>query len=95
MPAHSFYVPQPDLVYNVALCHYANKGYGAALRLLNDIITRASREHPELSIGLEGRSEDVRPVPHGSAALRDSSVIEALNLRAAIQYELKDEAAAR
>lgn len=42
---------QPDLQYNIALCHYKTKQYAQALKLITEIIERGVREHPELSVG--------------------------------------------
>lgn len=37
---------QPDLSYNIALCHYMLKQYAPALKHIADIIERGIREHP-------------------------------------------------
>ena len=42
---------QPELLYNIALCYYKTKQFGPALKHLAEIIEKAVREHPELSVG--------------------------------------------
>lgn len=37
---------QPQLSYNIALCHYQMKQYAPALKHIADIIERGIREHP-------------------------------------------------
>ncbi len=46
---------QPELLYNIALCYYKTKQFGPALKHLAEIIEKAVREHPELSVGRWGR----------------------------------------
>ena len=72
----------PDLAYNVAACHYATKAHGAALRVVGDIIARGVHEHPELSVG--SGAGDVRSVGN-TPALRETHLVEAFNLKAAIE----------
>ena len=40
---------QPELAYNIALCHYRQRQYGPALKYVAEIIERGVREHPEVS----------------------------------------------
>jgi tetratricopeptide repeat protein 30 len=42
---------QPDIAYNIALCHYCLKQFGPALKFIAEIIEKGVREHPELSVG--------------------------------------------
>eukprot|EP01034_Spumella_vulgaris_P021415 gene21415-27445_t len=77
-----------DLAYNVALCFYREKQYGPALRSIAEIIDKGIRNHPELSVGSNTDGIEVRSVGN-SAILKETCLIEALNLKAAIEYEMK------
>lgn len=79
---------QADLAYNVALCYYKEKQYGPALRNIAEIVDRGIRNHPELSVGSNTDGIEVRSVGN-SAVLKETCLIEALNLKAAIEYEMK------
>lgn len=61
-----------------------NKLYFAA-----DIIERGIREHPELSVGMATEGIEVRSVGN-TLTLHDTALIEAFNLKAAIEYQLKN-----
>ena len=47
------------------------------------------REHPELSVGMQTEGIDVRSVGN-SALLHETALVEAFNLKAAIEYQLKN-----
>lgn len=79
---------QADLSYNIALCYYREKQYGPALRCIAEIMDKGIRSHPELSVGSGTDGIDVRSVGN-SAVLKETCLIEALNLKAAIEYEMK------
>uniref|UniRef100_A0A8C1QKU3 Tetratricopeptide repeat protein 30 n=1 Tax=Cyprinus carpio TaxID=7962 RepID=A0A8C1QKU3_CYPCA len=85
---------QPDLAYNIALCYYSLKQYASALKYIAEIIERGIREHPELSIGMTTEGIDVRSVGN-TLVLHETALIEAFNLKAAIEYQLKNHAAAQ
>ncbi|NP_001098119.2 intraflagellar transport protein 70A [Danio rerio] len=85
---------QPDLAYNIALCYYSLKQYASALKYIAEIIERGIREHPELSIGMTTEGIDVRSVGN-TLILHETALIEAFNLKAAIEYQLKNYAAAQ
>lgn len=85
---------QPDLAYNIALCYYKMKQYGPALKHIAEIIEQGVREHPELSVGSNTDGIEVRSVGN-SQTLRETALIEAFNLKAAIEYQLKNFDAAR
>lgn len=86
---------QPDLDYNIALCFYKMKQYGPALKQIGEeIIERGVREHPELSVGSNTDGIEVRSVGN-SQTLKETALIEAFNLKAAIEYQLKNYDAAR
>ncbi|XP_074647569.1 intraflagellar transport protein 70A-like [Tubulanus polymorphus] len=84
---------KPDLSYNIALCHYMLKQYAPALKHIADIIERGIREHPELSVGMTTEGIDVRSVGN-TFTLHETALIEAFNLKAAIEYQLKNYEAA-
>lgn len=79
---------QADLAYNVALCYYREKQYGPALRTIAEIIDKGIRNHPELSVGTNTDGVDVRSVGN-SAVLKETCLIEAFNLKAAIEFEMR------
>ncbi|XP_013384419.1 tetratricopeptide repeat protein 30A [Lingula anatina] len=82
-----------DLSYNIALCHYMMKQYAPALKHIADIIEKGIREHPELSVGMTTEGIDVRSVGN-TLTLHETALIEAFNLKAAIEYQLKNYEAA-
>ena len=47
------------------------------------------REHPELSVGMQTEGIDVRSVGN-SMTLHETALVEAFNLKAAIEYQLKN-----
>ena len=86
-----------DLAYGVALCHYRKKQFGPALKCVADIVEHGVREHPELSVGSytdNGVASDVRSVGN-SAVLKDTALVEAFNLKAAIEYAMRNADAAK
>lgn len=85
---------QPDLAYNIALCFYKTKQYGDALKYLAEIIERGVREHPELSVGSYTDGMEVRSVGN-TQTLKDTALIEAFNLKAAIEYIMKNHEATK
>ncbi|CAB3989396.1 tetratricopeptide repeat 30A-like, partial [Paramuricea clavata] len=85
---------QPDLSYNIALCHYSLKQYAPALKHIADIIEKGIREHPELSVGMTTEGIEVRSVGN-TKVLHETALVEAFNLKAAIEYQLKNYEAAQ
>ena len=85
---------QSDIAYNIALCYYMMKQFGPALKHIAEIIERGVREHPELSVGSNTDGIDVRSVGN-SQVLRETALIEAFNLKAAIEYAMKNFDAAK
>ncbi|XP_074552833.1 intraflagellar transport protein 70A isoform X2 [Halichoeres trimaculatus] len=79
----------PALSYNIALCYYSLKNYNQALKYIAEIIERGIREHPELSVGMTTEGIDVHSVGN-TLVLHQSALIEAFNLKAAIEYQLKN-----
>ena len=54
-----------------------------------DIIERGIRDHPELSVGMQTEGIEVRSVGN-TLTLHETALIEAFNLKAAIEYLLKN-----
>ncbi|KAJ3038123.1 Tetratricopeptide repeat protein 30A [Rhizophlyctis rosea] len=85
---------QAELSYNIAACHYHMKQYVPALKYIADIIERGMRDHPELNVGMATEGIEVRSVGN-SQILHETYLVEAFNLKAAIEYQLKNYEAAR
>ncbi|KAI8470715.1 MAG: flagellar associated protein [Monoraphidium minutum] len=85
----------PELLYGAAVCHFKRRQYGAALKLVAEIVERGVREHPELGVGsASAGARDVMSVGN-SQALRDTCLVEALNLKAAVEVAVGNAAGAR
>ncbi|KRY57296.1 Tetratricopeptide repeat protein 30B [Trichinella britovi] len=80
---------QPDLMYNLALCYYKIKQYAPALHYIAEIIESGIKNHPELSIGMAAEGLDVHSVGN-TWTLHRTALVEAFNLKAAIEYKLKN-----
>ncbi|KAF5297102.1 hypothetical protein FQA39_LY02682 [Lamprigera yunnana] len=80
---------KPHLAYNTALCYYRLKEYGLALKHCGDIVERGIRDHPELSVGMQTEGIEVRSVGN-TLTLHETALTEAFNLKAAIEYQLKN-----
>ena len=82
---------QADIAYNIALCYYRTKQFGPALKHLAEIIERGMREHPELAVGAATDAtqtgEEIRSVGN-TPALKETALVEAFNLKAAIEYAM-------
>ena len=85
MDAISIVGYQANLAYNVALCYYMERQFGSALKHIAEIIEKGVREHPELSVGSNTEQLNVRSVGN-SQVLQETALIEAFNLKAAIEY---------
>uniref|UniRef100_A0AAX7STA0 Tetratricopeptide repeat protein 30 n=1 Tax=Astatotilapia calliptera TaxID=8154 RepID=A0AAX7STA0_ASTCA len=79
----------PALSYNIALTYYSLKNHNQALKYIGEIIDRGIKEHPELSVGMTTEGIDIHSVGN-TLVLHQSALIEAFNLKAAINYELKN-----
>ncbi len=78
-----------DLVYHTALCYYLTKEYGQSLKRIGEIIERGIRDHPELNVGMATEGIEVKSVGN-SQTLHETYLVEAFNLKAAIEYHLKN-----
>nr|BAK64026.1 tetratricopeptide repeat domain-containing protein 30A [Pan troglodytes] len=80
---------QPDLSYNLALAYYSSRQYASALKHIAEIIERGIRQHPELGVGMTTEGFDVRSVGN-TLVLHQTALVEAFNLKAAIEYQLRN-----
>ncbi|MEJ1278280.1 tetratricopeptide repeat domain 30A1 [Cricetulus griseus] len=80
---------QPDLSYNLALAYYSSRQYAPALKHIADIIEHGIRQHPELGVGLTTEGIDIRSVGN-TTVLHQTALVEAFNLKAAIEYQLRN-----
>jgi tetratricopeptide repeat protein 30 len=85
---------QCDIAYNIALCFYKMKQLAPSLKHIADIIEKGVREHPELGVGSNSEGVDVKTVGN-TQTLKETALIEAFNLKAAIEYSMKNMSAAR
>lgn len=85
---------RPDLLYNIALCNYKTRNYSQAVAQVNEIIELGMREHPELNVGSYTTGMEVRSVGN-SQTLQDTALVEAFNLKAAIEFLFKNHDAAK
>eukprot|EP00913_Durusdinium_trenchii_P024818 g23294.t1 len=86
---------QASLAYNVALCYYSSKQYGPALKHIAEIIERGVRDHPELSVGALSEGDLKARSVGNTSVLRETALIEAFNLKSAIEYMTKNMEAAK
>ena len=86
---------QPDVAYNEALCAYRSRKYGPCLKHLAEIIERGVREHPELLVGAVTEGEADGASVGNTPALRATFLVEAFNLKAAVEFAMKNHDEAR
>eukprot|EP00892_Ulva_mutabilis_P003389 jgi/Ulvmu1/1421/UM011_0150.1 len=80
----------PHLQYSIALCHFKQQDLVQALKCLATVIEEGVKQHPELSVGSQCDGQRVHSVGN-SQALQDSALVEAFNLKCAIEYQLGNE----
>ncbi|CAH8531907.1 Tetratricopeptide repeat protein 30A [Schistosoma haematobium] len=80
---------QPQLSYNIALCYYHMKQYAQSLKYIADVIEHGIRDHPELGVGMTTEGLEVRSVGN-TLTLHETALIETFNLKAAIEFNLKN-----
>uniref|UniRef100_A0A914YEV7 Tetratricopeptide repeat protein 30 n=1 Tax=Panagrolaimus superbus TaxID=310955 RepID=A0A914YEV7_9BILA len=83
-----------DEYYSIALCHYNMGAFTQANKYIGEIIDRGVKDFPELGVGLVTVGMEVRSVGN-SLLLHETSLIEACNLKFAIEYRNKEMDAAR
>lgn len=86
---------QASLAYNIALCYYSSKQYGPALKHIAEIIERGVRDHPELSVGALSEGDLKARSVGNTSVLRETALIEAFDLKSAIEYMTKNMEAAK
>ncbi|CAG0888873.1 unnamed protein product [Cyprideis torosa] len=79
----------PHLAYNISLTFYKLKQIAPALKHIAEVIERGIRDHPELSVGMGTDGVAERTVGN-TLTLRSTALVEAFNLKAAIEYNLKN-----
>jgi tetratricopeptide repeat protein 30 len=82
------------LHYNVALCYFKLKEYPQALKHITLVIERGIRDHPELAVGMQAETSEVKSVGN-TLTLHETALTEVFNLKAAIEYQLKNLESAR
>ena len=85
---------KPDLAYNIGLTYYRMQQYGPALKHIAEIIEKGIHEHPELNIGSNTEGNEARSVGN-TQILRETALVEAFNLKTAIEFMMKNFPAAR
>ncbi|KRX06803.1 hypothetical protein PPERSA_11448 [Pseudocohnilembus persalinus] len=78
-----------EIAYNIALCYYKMKQLAPSLKHIAEIIEKGVKEHPELGVGSNAEGIEVKSVGN-SQTLKESALIEAFNLKAAIEYVIKN-----
>jgi len=74
-----------DIAYNISLCYYKMKQLAPSLKHLADIIEKGVREQPQLGVGSNADGVEVKSVGN-TQVLRETALIEAFNLKAAIEF---------
>lgn len=82
------------LHYNIALCYFRLKEYPQALKHITLVIEKGIRDHPELAVGMQAETSEVKSVGN-TLTLHETALTEVFNLKAAIEYQLKNTEAAR
>uniref|UniRef100_A0A2K5BVC4 Tetratricopeptide repeat protein 30 n=1 Tax=Aotus nancymaae TaxID=37293 RepID=A0A2K5BVC4_AOTNA len=80
--------------YNLALAYYSSRQYASALKHITEIIERGMRQHPELGVGMTTEGIDVHSVGN-TLVLHQTALVEAFNLKAAVEYQLRNYQAAQ
>jgi tetratricopeptide repeat protein 30 len=85
---------QCDIAYNIALCYYKLKQLAPSLKHIADIIEKGVREHPELGVGSNSEGVECKSVGN-TQTLKETALIEAFNLKAAIEFTMKNTSVAK
>lgn len=93
--------PDPRIYFAKAVAHYRENNYPQCLKTLGDLVDLSAKRYPDLVQAAQTfntQSDQIDPnMPspvQNAAALLASSLIEAFNLKAAIEWNLGDEYAA-
>ncbi|KAM7362569.1 tetratricopeptide repeat domain 30 [Cochliomyia hominivorax] len=76
----------PLVAYNLALSHYRKKEKNQALDYTTEIVERGIRNHPELGIGAQIDTDGSARSVGNPITMALSGITQALNLKAAIEY---------
>jgi tetratricopeptide repeat protein 30 len=85
---------KPELLYNIALCHYKMRQYDKCMQFIAEIIEKGTRDHPDLGVGTNAEGREVASVGN-TQILKESALVEVFNLKAAIEYNLKNSGQAK
>lgn len=77
------------LHYNIAVCYFKLKEFPQALKHITLVIERGIRDHPELAVGMQAEISEVKSVGN-TLTLHETALTEVFNLKAAIEYQLKN-----
>lgn len=86
---------QPLVAYNIAICHFKRRENSQALNYIGEIVERGIRNYPELGVGAQVETEGGARSVGNPASLAASALTQALNLKAAIEYQEGSVEAAR
>lgn len=78
-----------DICYNIAVCFYMMKQYSASAKYINEIIEKGVQDYPDLAVGMTTMGLDTRSVGN-SLLLEETGLVQAFNLKAAIEYQMKN-----
>lgn len=85
-----------ELFYNIALCYYEMGIFSEAYFYLDTIIRRAYELYPKLKlVTADNPVFEKNDKPLAQQILRETAIVEALNLKASILYNQGDRAAAK
>lgn len=84
---------EAELAYNIALCYYMIGEYDDASEAIQEIIDRGVEEHPEF--GPSKAEHDEQMEVSNSIHLQESFLVEAYNLKVAIEFTKNDDVKAR
>ncbi|XP_037950812.1 tetratricopeptide repeat protein 30 homolog [Teleopsis dalmanni] len=85
----------PLVAYNLALTHFRKKEKAQALDITAEIVERGIRNHPELGIGAQIDTDGSARSVGNPITISLSGITQALNLKAAIEYQDGNVEAAR
>lgn len=77
----------PLIAYYAAMCHYRRKETPQALNYIAEIVERGIQNYPELGIGAQVEHEGTARSVGNPPSLAISALAQALNLKAAIEYQ--------
>lgn len=80
---------RPELLYNIALCHYKMRQYDKCMQFIAEIIESGTSKHPDLGVGTNMEGRDITSVGN-TQILKETALVEVFNLKAAIEYNLKN-----